>query len=68
MHTYKCIYFNSLQSKILTTHIDEADSGYVDSLNVVKLISFKTFSTGSAKNKVGYLFAKRWFLFIFSVS
>jgi len=37
---------------MLTTHIDEVDSGYGNSSNVVKLISFKTFSSGSAKNKV----------------
>lgn len=37
---------------MLTTHIDEADSGYSDSSNTVKLKSFKMFSTGSAKNKV----------------
>lgn len=43
-----------LQDKTLTTHVDKADIDYVDSLDIVKVISFKTFSEGSAKNKVCY--------------
>ncbi|XP_060866513.1 crossover junction endonuclease MUS81 isoform X1 [Metopolophium dirhodum] len=45
------ILTNMFKDKMLTTHIDEVDSGYGNSSNVVKLISFKTFSSGSAKNK-----------------
>lgn len=38
---------------MLTTHIDEIDSGYGHSdENSIRLMSFKTFSKGSAKNKV----------------
>lgn len=45
------ILTNMFKDKTLTTHIDEVDSGYGNSSNIVKLISFKTFSSGSAKNK-----------------
>lgn len=37
---------------MLTTHNDDVDSGYGHYSNSVKLIPFKTFSKGSAKNKV----------------
>uniref|UniRef100_A0A2S2PPM9 Crossover junction endonuclease MUS81 n=2 Tax=Schizaphis graminum TaxID=13262 RepID=A0A2S2PPM9_SCHGA len=45
------ILTNMFKDKTLTTHIDEVDSGYGNSSNIVKLISFKTFSSSSAKNK-----------------
>lgn len=45
------ILTNMFKDKTLTTHIDEIDSGYKNSSNIVNLISFKTFSSGSAKNK-----------------
>ncbi|XP_026814357.1 crossover junction endonuclease MUS81 [Rhopalosiphum maidis] len=45
------ILTNMFKDKMLTTHIDEVDSGYGNSSNIVKLISFKTFSSSSAKNK-----------------
>lgn len=45
---------NILQNKTLRNNFDEVDSGYSDSSNTEQLISFKTFSTGSAKNKVCY--------------
>lgn len=45
---------NLLQNKTLRNNFDEIDSGYNDSSNSVQLISFKTFSADSAKNKVCY--------------
>ncbi|VVC36826.1 Restriction endonuclease type II-like,DNA polymerase beta-like, N-terminal domain,ERCC4 domain [Cinara cedri] len=41
---------NMYKNKILTTHSDD-DSDYGNCSNYVKLIPFKTFSAGSAKNK-----------------
>lgn len=37
---------------MLTTHLDEVDSDYRHLKNGIKLMSFRTFSKGSAKNKV----------------
>jgi len=48
---FSSLLTNMYKDKTLTTYIDEVDSGYIDSSNKVKLISFKTFSTGSSKNK-----------------
>ncbi|XP_025194530.1 crossover junction endonuclease MUS81 [Melanaphis sacchari] len=47
---FSSILTNMFKDKTLTTRIDEIDSGYGNS-DIVKLISFKTFSSSSAKNK-----------------
>lgn len=64
------MYKNSLQDKILVNNIDDVDSDYGSFSDTVKLISFKTFSTGSTKTKVcfakSYFFSVLMCMFIFT--